>query len=55
MAKKIGTITVTETDDGLRIEITGKRLADMISCCCLPIIGGGGTKVEIRCRPEEKK
>lgn len=37
MAKEIGKITFTETDSGYLIEVAGKELKDLFSCCCLPV------------------
>jgi hypothetical protein len=56
MEKEKGNIKFIETDDGYRIEVTGKDLKDMIGCCCMPMVGGGKTvKVECRATEEEKK
>lgn len=38
MEKECGQIKCTETDDGFRIEVTGKNLKDWFSCCCMPIL-----------------
>jgi hypothetical protein len=55
MEKKHGEVKFIETDDGFRIEVTGKSLKDALSCCCIPIAGiGKAMKVEC-CPPEEKK
>lgn len=34
--KERGKITVIETDEGFRIEVTGKDLKECFSCCCMP-------------------
>jgi len=39
MEKEHGQIKFTETDDGFRIEVTGKSLKEAVSCCCLPMFG----------------
>ena len=31
-------ISVTETDDGFRVEVTGKSLKEVFSGCCIPIV-----------------
>ncbi len=36
MAREMGKITFTETDSGYLIEVTGRELKDLFSCCCLP-------------------
>ena len=58
MEKEVGQIKFTETDSGLRIEVTGKSLKDLVSCCCMPIIAAcQGVKVTKSdcCSPEEGK
>lgn len=54
MAKDLGEIKFSETDDGLRIDIKGKELKEMFSCC-IPIFGGkAGFKADC-CQPEGKE
>ncbi len=56
MEKEVGQIKFTETDDGFRIDIKGKSLREALSCCCVPIVGGG-REMKVTCCPpgEEKK
>jgi len=55
MEKEKGSIKFIETDDGYRIEVKGKEFKDMLSCCCLPMMGAArGFKVEC-CEPEKEK
>jgi len=56
MEKELGQIKFTETDDGLRVDIKGKSLKEMFSCCCVPVISGS-KQIKIDCCPsdEEKK
>jgi len=54
MENEKGNIKFIETDDGYRIEVKGKDLKDIISCCCVPTGEGKAVKVEC-CQPEEKK
>lgn len=54
MEKEVGHVRVVETDDGLRIEVKGKQLKEMFSCCCLPICCADD-KHRSECCPEEKK
>jgi len=55
MEKEKGQIRIVETDDGYRIEIKGKDLKEMMSCCCMPMVGTGRAfKVEC-CEPGEEK
>ena len=37
MEKELGKITLTETEDGFRLEVTGKSFKEMMSCGCLPM------------------
>jgi hypothetical protein len=54
MEKEIGQIKFSETDNGFKIEITGKSLKDaMGSCCCMPM--GFGVKGKSECCPPEKE
>jgi hypothetical protein len=55
MEKEVGKITFTETDDGFRVEVTGKSLKEMCSCGCIPMFAGGGMKMSECCPPEEDK
>ena len=59
MEKEIGHIKFTETEDGYRIDVTGKDLKGFYPCCCLPE-SGCCIKVEkcdddsSKCCPDEK-
>ena len=53
MEKEMGQIKFTETDDGIRIEITGDKLKEGFPCC-IPMFGGRGFRVEC-CSDSEKK
>lgn len=56
MEKEKGQIKFIETDDGYRIEVKGKDLKEMFSCCCVPMMGAAkAIKVECREPGEEKK
>jgi hypothetical protein len=35
--EKRSQITITESDDGFTIEVTGKTLKEALSWCCLPV------------------
>ena len=54
MAKKIGQITWFETDDGIRIDISGDKARQMFACCCGPCIPqkSAGTAC---CEPESER
>jgi hypothetical protein len=55
MDKERGQIKFIETDDGYRIEIKGKDIKDMMSCCGWPMFGAGrAIRVEC-CEPEAEK
>jgi len=55
MEKERCQIKCTETDDGYRIEISGKDIKEKLSGCCIPISKkDGGIKIEC-CPPEDKK
>ncbi|MEW5923727.1 MAG: hypothetical protein AB1746_07050 [Candidatus Zixiibacteriota bacterium] len=54
MEKECATIKCIETDDGYRIEITGKKMKEMMACCGMPMIKIiQGDKSD--CCPPEKK
>lgn len=55
MEKECCQIKITETDDGFRVDVSGKKLKDMASCCCIPIIGTGKMVKSECCPPEEEK
>lgn len=55
MEKECGNIKVTETDDGYRINITGKNLKEAMGCCCVPIGGMGKAMKIVCCEPEKEK
>ena len=50
--KQKSRITVEETETGFRIEVTGKSLRDVVSCCCIPV-GIGSAAKQSCCEPEE--
>jgi hypothetical protein len=52
MSKQIGQITFTETDDGFRIDVSGKTLKDMCACGCMPFFGGH-MKMDECCAPKK--
>ena len=55
MEKERGHIKFIETDDGYRIEITGKDLKDALPGCCIPM-SGACREIKIQCcTPEEDK
>lgn len=53
MEKKLGQITFTETDDGFRVEVTGKSLKEMCSCGCIPLFAAGGINATDCCPPAD--
>ena len=55
MKEKQTQITLTESEDGFRIEVEGKSLKEMFSCCCLPLVAGRGEFKTDCCSPEEEK
>jgi len=63
MDRKQTQITLTETDHGFNVEVTGKSLKEMLSCCCLPVFAGGikmseccpDAKISECCPPAEDK
>ena len=49
-------ITLTESEKGFRIEVEGKSLKEMFSCCCLPLaFGCCETKTDCCPSEEDKK
>ncbi len=56
MEKERCQIKFTETDDGFRIDVTGIRLKEAFSCCCMPMFGKAQV-IKSECCPtdEEKK
>ena len=54
MEKEHGQIKITETDDGFRIEVTGKNLKDAFSCC-MPMFAVGKVARSDCCPPEKEK
>ena len=54
MAEKRTQITITETDDGFRIDVTGKKLREAFSCCCMPMVGAGMAIKSACCPPESE-
>ena len=58
MEKEIGQIRFTETDDGYRMEVTGKDLKGFLPGCCVPAMSCCCVKVEkcddaAECCPDE--
>lgn len=55
MEKELGTVKFTETDDGIRIEVSGKSLKEMYKCCCMPLAcAPRDSDIESGCcKPEE--
>ena len=43
--KEMAQITITETENGLRVDVKGKSLKELASCCCPPVGCGAGTSV----------
>lgn len=54
MAKEIGKITWYETDDGIRIDISGEKAKEALGCCCLPCVPGQAVQVAC-CEPAKEK
>jgi len=54
MEKECGQIKCTETDDGFRIEVTGKNLKEWFSCCCMPGLKSS-KESKSECCPSEKE
>ena len=54
MDKKQTRIEINETDHGFKIEVTGKSLKEMLSCCCLPV-SFSGAKMSECCPPGNAK
>ena len=57
MEKEFGQIKITETDDGFRIDVSGKSLKEMFSCCCAPMFKAAGETMSNCCNTgsDEKK
>lgn len=55
MEKEIGQVKFTETENGFRIEVTGKSISEMLKCCCMPIVCAPGGGVSGCCKPAEEK
>jgi hypothetical protein len=54
MEKECCDIKVTETDEGFRIDVKGKALKEMGSCCCIPVMCVP-KKGEADCCPSDEK
>lgn len=54
MEKKRAEIKFTETEDGFRIEATGKNPKDMFSCCCIPVMASAKGARVVCCTPGEE-
>jgi hypothetical protein len=37
MTGKRTEVTLTETDNGFQVDVKGKSLKEILSCCCLPV------------------
>jgi regulation of enolase protein 1 (concanavalin A-like superfamily) len=55
MNEKQTQITLTESENGFRIEVKGKSLKEMFSCCCLPLVACRSEVKTDCCSPEEEK
>ena len=55
MEKEIGQVKIIETDNGLRVDVTGKSLNELLSCCCLQVAGANPAKRSDCCPPEKDK
>ena len=54
MEKEKASIRITETDEGLRIDIAGKNLRDLGGCCVKAASECCSGEKASRCCPEEK-
>ncbi|MCP4583950.1 MAG: hypothetical protein GY839_20245 [candidate division Zixibacteria bacterium] len=55
MDKEFGNVKITETDEGYRIDVTGKSLKEACGCGCIPMfISAKGAKMSC-CEPGEEK
>jgi hypothetical protein len=55
MEKECGQIKCIETDDGFRIEVTGKSMKEWFSCCCMPALKSAKEGKSECCPPKEEK
>ncbi|MCP4686274.1 MAG: hypothetical protein GY867_12620 [bacterium] len=55
MEKEKASIRITETDEGVRIDIAGKSLKDLGGCCVKVASECCSGKEAADCCPEEKK
>jgi hypothetical protein len=53
--KEKGQIKFVETDEGFRIEVTGKDLKEWFSCCCMPALGVAKQSKSECCPPAKEK
>jgi len=53
MEKEKASVRITETDEGIRIDITGKNLKDLGSCCA-KVVSECCSDKEADCCPDEK-
>jgi hypothetical protein len=51
LEKEFGQIKITETDDGFRIDISGKNLKELFSCCGGPMFKAAGETMSNCCSP----
>ena len=54
MAKELGQIKFSETDNGFIVEVSGKSLKEAMSCCCMPM-GFFAHKGASECCPPDKE
>ena len=55
MEKELGQVKITETDNGFRVDVIGKSLKELCSCCCLQVGGISQGKNSDCCPPEKDK
>jgi len=55
MQKESEQIKITETDTGLRVDITGVKFKDLFSGCCLPSVCICPGEKNDCCNSEDKK
>jgi len=53
--KELGQVKFTETDNGIRIEVTGKSLKEMYKCCCMPMVCAPKESESGCCGPADEK
>ncbi|MFH1891970.1 MAG: hypothetical protein ABIK83_04730 [Candidatus Zixiibacteriota bacterium] len=55
MEKELGQVKFTETENGIRIEVTGKSLKEMYKCCCMPMVCAPKESESGCCGPADEK